>query len=150
NAVAVDDPDVDPDAGVLIDDGVVDDRAVADAQAGQATALVVGPLGRRVIQIGPDQDAIVQGDVASNLGANTDDAAGDRGARADDTAVGHQALIQAGGVYAAGGQVAHAGVNDAFGGVEVERRMVAAQSEVGLVVRLDGADVLPVAVEQIR
>src|SRR5437660_371031 len=42
----IDDADIGADTGVLVEDGVFDDGAGADAEVGDAAALVVGDVGR--------------------------------------------------------------------------------------------------------
>ena len=67
----------------------------------------------------------------------------------DHAAVADQAPLHGGPAQAQRRQVAHARVDHTIGTVEVKRRIVAGQGQVGLVVRLDRAQVLPVAVEQV-
>src|SRR5205823_374645 len=58
------------------------------------------------------------------------------------------ALVHAGGTDPRSREEAHARVDHAIRTVKVEGRVVAGQSQVRLVVRLHGAQVFPVAVEQ--
>src|SRR5262249_59643109 len=70
------------------------------------------------------------------------------GTRVNDAAVADQALVQGGPIEQRRRQIAHARIDDAFLTVKVEGRLVACEGQAGLVIRLDSADVLPVAVEQ--
>src|SRR5437867_1482704 len=63
-------------------------------------------------------------------------------------AVTDQALFQLGPKDARCGQEAHARIDDPFLTMKVKRGMVARQSQVRFVIRLDGSQVFPVAVEE--
>ena len=67
----------------------------------------------------------------------------------DHAAVGDQAVLQNGPVHAQRRQVAHARVDDALRAVEVEGRLGAGQRQIGLVIGLDRAQILPVAIEDV-
>src|SRR4051812_44566268 len=82
--VLVNDAAVDADAAVLVEDGVVDDAAIANAEVGQAAALVVLALFLAVVTISADQHGIAQGDIAADLSADADNAARDGGAGRND------------------------------------------------------------------
>ena len=88
--------DVGADAGVLVEDGVLDDAAVADAEVGQAAARFSAFSCVRFVAVGADDDAVFQDDVVADLRAHADDAVGDLRASADDAAVADEDVIEHG------------------------------------------------------
>src|SRR4051794_29357739 len=74
HAAAVDDLHAPADAAVLVEDGVLDHRPLADEEVGEAAAAVGGPLGVGFVAVGADHDGVAQGGVPADNAADADDA----------------------------------------------------------------------------
>src|SRR5262249_24553404 len=146
---AVDDLHVMADATVLVQDGPLDHAVVADVEIAKTPAAVGGAFLRRLKAVGADQDRVAQRDVAAEVAADADDAPLQAGAGPYHATVTDQAVLQVGRTDARSRQVTHARVDDAVRGVEVERRRVTHQGEVGLEVGFDRSQVFPVVIKQV-
>src|SRR5262249_42634345 len=148
--VAIDDADVGADAGVLVDDGGLDHRVLADAEARRAAAEVLFLFGLRLEAVGADDDGVADDGVLARHGAKAGGAVLDLGSGLDDAAVGDQAVVEARVDDTRRRQITHARVDDAVRRVEIERRLVGGQRQIGFVIGLYRAHVFPVIVEQER
>src|SRR5439155_226811 len=99
-SAAVDDAHVAANAAVLVDDGPLDDRAVADREIGSAPLAVDAEVCLRLEIIGAVDHRVAQNDIAANLASQTDDAAMQVGTRFDHAAVTDETMLHPGGADA--------------------------------------------------
>mmetsp|Transcript_5893 Transcript_5893/g.23872 ORF Transcript_5893/g.23872 Transcript_5893/m.23872 type:complete len:664 (-) Transcript_5893:98-2089(-) len=138
-----------PDARVLVDDGVGDDGALADAHGHAALGDHLRLLLVRLVVVGADDHGVLDRAPLANLRAQAHDgvlhrAVGERAAVRDDGVLDVALLDLRGGQEAGGGVDGRARV------VKLKLRRVLGQVQVRLEKRLDRPDVLPVVVEQVR
>ena len=131
------------DAGVFIDDGVIDAgiEADADARAVGAGAFLNGRL--RFVIIATEQDDAVKLAAGADEAADADDAMSDAG-MVDDAAVRDDRVIYMRPVYLGTRQETRTRKNGRGHVEEVETRQFGGDVQVGLEEGADGADVLPV------
>src|SRR5260370_25573674 len=140
--------DVLADAGICAENRSLNNGGVHHADVRQASLAIAKTLAVGFKTIRSVKDSVLNGHIAPNAATETDHAMTDLGAGLDHAAVAHQALFQLGAAYPGRRQEPHSGVDDSFLGVEVERRVIAGQCQIRLVVSLDGSLVLPAAVKQ--
>ena len=138
------------DVAILVDDRAVDDCAGADADRRPAFGAIGGELAGRFVVVGAHDHGVANRDVAADAAAQTDDAVFDARAGADHAAIGDKAALDRDAVGARRRQRAGAGVDGRGGRGELERRVRLGEHQVRFVERADGADVFPVAVEQVE
>ena len=133
-----------PDAGVLVDDGVLDFAMGADAHAGLALALraLHGFLG--LVIVAAENDDAVQFRAVADDGAQADNGVADPGA-VDDAAVRNHGVVHLGAVDLGAGQIAGPGEDGRAHVEEIEARQLGDEVEVRLEEVPDGSDVLPIA-----
>ena len=147
-------PGIDADAAVLADSGILVyyrafyDRAFRDADVRPARQPVRGLLRRGFVVVRAHADDPVETGSRFDHRANADDRARDRGVRYD-AALGGQRQVYAAIIELGRGKVALVGVDGPILLVEIEFWIDRREVQVGFVEGLYGADVLPVAVEDI-
>src|SRR5204863_5082665 len=143
----VHDADVLADAAILVEDRAFDVAAAADAErrlAGvQGAAVVV------VEKVGPHDDGVLDCDAFADDAPQADDAVFNCATAADLAAVGDQTMLDHGVGQARRRQKTRPAIDWGRGTVKIERRMLGGEANVGVVKRLDRADVFPVAVEEV-
>src|SRR5206468_6499294 len=107
------------------EDGIFDQRTLANAEVGDAATAVGDALRVGLIAVGADDNGIAQGRVAANDAAHANDAALQSGAALHHTAIADQRVLQPRPTEPRCRQITHACVDDTLGTVEVERRIVA-------------------------
>src|SRR5262249_40203125 len=100
-----------------------------------------------LVTIGTDDDRFPDGDVAADPAAQADDTAFNLRSCFDDAAIAHETLLKPGGANARCRQEAHAREHETTRAVKVKSGRILCQAQARLVIRLDGAQVLPVAIE---
>ena len=103
----------------------------------------------RLVEVRAAQQAVADADLGADAAADPDDGAIDLGA-VHDAALGDEGAVDVAALQLRRGQEARMRVDGAGLVVEIERRDRIAQRQVGLEVRLDGPDVLPVAAVDVR
>ena len=87
--------------------------------------------------------------MAADTAADADDAAFQVGPFLDQAAIADQAVVDPGILNQRSRQVAHTRVDDPLHTGKVKGRLVAGQGHVGLVVRFDRTEIVPVAIEDV-
>ena len=130
-------------AGVLVDDGVLDARVSSHPDSWNAIPVTGGLRRFRLVVIRTQQDRTVHAAPRSDETANADEALTD--ARAiDNASVRDDGLVDGGPVNLGSGQESRPGVNRSLHLKEVELWHCRGHVEIGLEESADGADVLPV------
>ena len=138
-----------PDARVLVDDGVGDDGALADAHRYAALGDHLRLLLVRLVVVGADEHGVLDRAPLANLRVQAHDGVLHR-------AVGERAAVRDDGVLDValldlrGGEEAGRGVDGRARVVKLKLGRVLGEVQVRLEKRLDRPDVLPVVVEKVR
>ena len=124
-------------------------RVRADADARVAHRFVLRDRRGRLVEVGAEHDRAVQTRSGQDEAADADDRLVDVGVR-DDAAVRDDRVIDLGAVDLRRRQKARARVDRRGHVEEIEPRQLGREVQVGLEERADRADVLPVALEDVR
>src|ERR1022692_2443117 len=149
DAGLVDDPDTAPDARVLVDDGVFDDRFRADADHRNAARFGGAHVLERLVEIRADQQAVADVRGGADAAADPDHGAVDLGA-VHDAALGDERVMDVAPLDLGRGEKSGVRVDGVLLVVEIKGRDRLAQRQIGLEIGLDGSDVLPVAAVDVR
>jgi hypothetical protein len=148
-ALLVDQANAAPDARVLVDDRVLDDRLGADAQRRDAARHAGVDLRQRLVVVRADEQRVLDAGSAADAAADADDRALDLRA-VHDAALADEGALDVTALDLRRRQEARVRVDGVGRVVEIKRRDRVAQGEVRLEVRADRADVLPVAAVDVR
>src|SRR5579884_3694551 len=142
------DGDVVSNAGVLVDDCVLDACVLADAAARAAYAFAVLDGGHGFIIIATQRDHTAQFAARADQAADADDAIVNPRV-IDDATIGHHRMINLRAVDLRAGQKARARKHRRAHVKEIETRQFGSDVQVRLEKRADGPDVLPIALVHI-
>src|SRR5208337_4109205 len=143
DAGIVDYPDIAADTSILVDDGSLDHRAGANARARPALPLVLSDLVRLLVVVDAHQIRITNGYVLADDRTDADDRVLNHHSSPDDAAVADQTVLHGDAAQSGARQITRPGKDRLLTEIEIERRDVARQIDVGLMKGAHGADVLP-------
>mmetsp|Transcript_6652 Transcript_6652/g.17027 ORF Transcript_6652/g.17027 Transcript_6652/m.17027 type:complete len:340 (+) Transcript_6652:1777-2796(+) len=136
------------DARVLVDDGVGDGAPLADPHGHPALSDNLGLLLVGLVEVRTDDHGVLDRAPLADLRAQAHHSVL-HGALRQVAPVADDGVFDVALLHLGRGQEARGGVDGRAGVVELELRGVLGQGKVGLEERLDGANVLPVVVEQV-
>ena len=134
------------DAGVFVDDRVLDTGAGTDPEVGSSALHVIQQLVFAFVEIGAHHDHVLENRAGPDEGTHAEHAV-ENGRVLDDRAVAEDGVVDLALIDLRRRQVTVLGVDRRTGIEEVERRQRLGEREVGVEERLHRADVLPVALK---
>ena len=137
------------DARVLVDDGIRDSAALTDADGDTTRSNHLRLLLVRLVVVRADDHSMLDGAASTNLGAETNDGVF-HGAIRKRATVGDNCILNMTLVNLSRRKVTGRGVDGRGSVVELELRRILGERKVRFEERLDGTDVFPVIVEEVR